>query len=76
MQILEPYQRLANEISGIRARGGVSAHARRKLVNAIKGWRHTLDAHRLVEQIARRNKLEDKVALHVITGEECQSLQA
>jgi transposase len=58
----KPYQRLANENSGIKARGGCWAHARRKLVDAIKGRRHTSDAHRLVEQIAQLYKLEQKVA--------------
>jgi transposase len=48
----KPYQRLANDNPGIKARGGCWAHARRKLVDAIKGRRHTSDAHRLVEQIA------------------------
>ena len=57
----KPYQRLANENSGIKARGGCWAHARRKLVDAIKGRRHTSDAHRLVEQIAQLYKLEQKV---------------
>jgi len=58
----KPYQRLANENSGIKARGGCWAHARRKLVDAIKGRRHTSDAHQLVEQIAKLYKLEQKVA--------------
>jgi transposase len=58
----KPYQRLANENSGIKARGGCLEHARRKLVDAIKGRRHTSDAHRLVEQIAKLYKLEEKLA--------------
>ena len=64
----KPYERLANEVSGIKARGGCWAHARRKLVDAIKGRRHTSDAHQLVEQIAQLYKLEEKIAK--FTGEE------
>ena len=64
----KPYQRLANETPGIIARGGCWAHARRKLVDAIKGRRHTSDAHRLVEQIAKLYTLEGKV-VH-LSGEE------
>ena len=59
--LLEPYQRLANENSGIKARGGCWVHARRKLVDAIKGRRHTSDAHRVLGQIAVLYKLEQKV---------------
>lgn len=58
----KPYQRLANETPGIKARGGCWAHARRKLVDAVKGRRHTSDAHRLIEQIAKLYKLEEKTA--------------
>ena len=58
----KPYQRLANENSGIKARGGCWAHARRKLVDAVNGRRHTSDAHRLVEHIAELYTLEEKVA--------------
>jgi transposase len=58
----KPYQRLANTNSGILARGGCWAHARRKLVDAVKGRRHSSDAHRLVEEIARLYKLEEKVS--------------
>lgn len=58
----KPYQRLTDVTPGIDARGGCWAHARRKLVDAVKGRRHTSDAHRLIEQIARLYKLESKVA--------------
>ena len=58
----KPYQRLADETVGIRARGGCWAHGRRKLVDAVKGRRHTSDAHRLIEQIAKLYALEKKVA--------------
>lgn len=58
----KPYQRLADETTGIRARGGCWTHGRRKLVDAVKGRRHTSDAHYLIEQIATLYKLEEKVS--------------
>lgn len=58
----KPYQQLTDSTKGIQARGGCWAHARRKLVDAIKGRRHTSDAHQLVEQIAKLYKLEEKVS--------------
>lgn len=58
----KPYQRLANEHPGIQARGGCWAHARRKYADAVKGRRHSSDAHRMVELISRLYKLEAQIA--------------
>lgn len=65
----KPYQRLTNECPGIQARGGCWAHARRKLVDAVKGRRHLSDAHRLVKYIAELYKLEANV-LRTINAED------
>jgi len=58
----KPYQKLADADNGIVARGGCWSHCRRKYADAVKGRRHTSDAHAMLKHIARLYKLEDKCA--------------
>ncbi len=58
----KPYQKLADADNGIVARGGCWSHCRRKYADAVKGRRHSSDAHTMLKHIARLYKLEDKTA--------------
>lgn len=63
----KPYQRLADTQDGIIVRGGCWSHCRRKYADAVKGRRHTSDAHVMLKHIALLYKLEAKTK-H-LTGE-------
>lgn len=54
------YQKLADADNGIVARGGCWSHCRRKYADAVKGRRHSSDAHTMLKHIVRLYKLEEK----------------
>ena len=62
-----PYNQLAKSYHNIQAHGGCWAHLRRKFSDAVKGRRHTSQAHTLLTMIAALYK-QDK-ALDHLTGE-------
>lgn len=52
------YNKLKRLFKQIKAHGGCWFHLRRKFVDAVKGRKHTSDAHKLLKLIATLNKID------------------
>jgi len=70
----KPYEKLAREYPSIAARGGCWSHARRKFSDAVKGRRHGSDAHKMLKEIAKLFKLDNR--MQSLSGEELLEARA